>query len=249
MSDPLYVGYAPRMPAGLARFVRRIAVLLVLGAVGLGVAWIAMHRPYDEARSDASDIETFEGIFLAGPVPQLVIPRPNGGGFSRFLVIGRGKSGPKPEVLEHAGGWARLRGSLAYRDDVTALLVQSAETIERPAGAIDVDDLPAADDLGAMTLRGEIVDSKCFLGVMRPGNTKVHRQCATRCIAGGVPPVLLVRTADGSAMYLLLVGANGESIADEILDYVAEPVEIRGSVLRMDDMLVLRADPSAIRRL
>jgi hypothetical protein len=247
--QPLYVGYAPRMPVALARFLRRVVALVVLGVIVGGIVWVAAHRPYDEAHSDAHTIQTFEGIFLTTPVPQLVIPRPDGDGFSRYLVIGRGKRGPKPEVLRHAGGWASLRGSLAYRDDVTALIVESAETIERPEGAVDIDALPAADDLGTMTLRGEIVDSKCFLGVMRPGSTKVHRQCATRCIAGGVPPVLLVRTEDGSALYLLLVGPDGESIADVILDYVAEPVEVEGTVVRMDDLLVLRAHPDAIRRI
>jgi hypothetical protein len=29
-----------------------------------------------------------------------------------------------------------------------------------------------------MTLTGEIVDSKCYLGVMNPGQGKVHRDCA-----------------------------------------------------------------------
>jgi len=31
--------------------------------------------------------------------------------------------------------------------------------------------------LGAATLRGEIVDSKCFLGIMKLGEKTVHRAC------------------------------------------------------------------------
>ena len=35
--------------------------------------------------------------------------------------------------------------------------------------------LASAVDFGEVTLAGEIVDSKCYLGVMNPGNGKVHR--------------------------------------------------------------------------
>ena len=49
------------------------------------------------------------------------------------------------------------------------------------------------ESLGKQTFVGEIVDSKCFLGVMNPGRLTPHRACAIRCISGGVPPVLLVR--------------------------------------------------------
>ena len=43
-------------------------------------------------------------------------------------------------------------------------------------------------------LRGEIVDSKCYLGVMNPGEGTVHRDCAARCLSGGLPPMLVVRS-------------------------------------------------------
>jgi hypothetical protein len=56
--------------------------------------------------------------------------------------------------------------------------------------------------LGTQTLIGEIVDSKCYLGVMNPGALIPHRACAIRCISGGIPPVLLVRQSDRSAALL-----------------------------------------------
>jgi hypothetical protein len=93
------------------------------------------------------------------------------------------------------------------------------------------------------------VDSKCFLGVMNPGNLTPHRACAIRCISGGIPPVLLVRQADGPALYFLLVGARDEPVNRQVLDIVAEPVQISGSVSRQGDLLILRADPATYRRL
>jgi len=51
------------------------------------------------------------------------------------------------------------------------------------------DDSPLpSTSLGTQTLVGEIVDSKCFLGVMNPGQLTTHRACAIRCISGGVRP-------------------------------------------------------------
>jgi hypothetical protein len=103
--------------------------------------------------------------------------------------------------------------------------------------------------LGKQTLVGEIVDSKCFLGVMNPGQLTPHRACAIRCISGGVTPVLLVRQKDGPAVYLLLVSADGKPVNKEVLDLVAEPVEITGEVERQGELLILRADPTTYRRL
>jgi hypothetical protein len=103
--------------------------------------------------------------------------------------------------------------------------------------------------LGRQTLVGEIVDSKCFLGVMNPGQLTPHRACAIRCISGGVPPVLLVRQKDGPATYLLLVSSEGKPVNQQVLDLVAELVEITGEVERQGDLLILRADPATYRRL
>ena len=87
---------------------------------------------------------------------------------------------------------------------------------------------------------------------MNPGNLKPHRGSAVRCISGGIPPVLVVRSEAGgetSVRYVLLVGPDGAPINDAILDRVAEPVQARGALERHDDMWVLRVDPSEITRI
>jgi hypothetical protein len=103
--------------------------------------------------------------------------------------------------------------------------------------------------LGVRTLRGEIADSKCHLGVMNPGRRKVHRDCALNCIAGGIPPVLLLERAEGGAQVVLLVGPEGQALGPALLPLVAVPVEVTGALERSDDLYVLRADLSDIRRL
>lgn len=103
--------------------------------------------------------------------------------------------------------------------------------------------------LGRQTFIGEIVDSKCFLGVMNPGQLKPHRACAVRCISGGVPPVLLMRQADGTARYLLLVAPDGQPVNKDVLAWVAEPVRVSGELWRDGEMFVLRVAPKTIQRL
>ncbi|MFT5108104.1 MAG: hypothetical protein ACI9UA_003747 [Pseudoalteromonas tetraodonis] len=99
------------------------------------------------------------------------------------------------------------------------------------------------------TLRGEIVDAKCHLGVMNPGCFKPHRAWAIRCLAGGVPPLLVVRTTDGQLAHYLLVGEDGAPINEAVFDFVAEPVEVSGSLKTIGERKVIYVDPGKITRL
>jgi hypothetical protein len=80
---------------------------------------------------------------------------------------------------------------------------------------------------------------------MNPGEGKVHRDCAARCISGGVPPAFLVRDAAGTTRLLILTGHRD---AGQLLDYVAEPVTVRGSILRRERQWRFDIDPATIRR-
>jgi hypothetical protein len=84
---------------------------------------------------------------------------------------------------------------------------------------------------------------------MDPGHTKPHRECAARCLSGGTPPLFLVKDADGNGSKLWLLSEKGEPVNREILDYVAEPVELAGEVSRRGDQLFFYANPAGIRRL
>jgi hypothetical protein len=139
-----------------------------------------------------------------------------------------------------------LKGTLIYRGNQTMIEVVSNSI--QPTDVANITALPQVVPLGRQTLIGEIVDSKCFLGVMNPGQLTPHRACAIRCISGGVPPVLLVRQKDGPAIYLLLVSAEGKPVNKQVLDRVAEPVEITGEVERQGELLILKADPTTFRR-
>jgi hypothetical protein len=175
--------------------------------------------------------------------------------FSRLLLVGRGKSAPRIDVEALDGKPVRVTGSLLYGDGQTLISVRSAEAIDDgdadAAGQAPADAVATAvvEDLGTHRLRGEIIDSKCHYGTMRPGNTKVHRMCAVRCIAGGVPALFLTVDREGNSLPLLVADREGRALFDEVLDFVAEPLEIEGQVERRGDMLILKADPAEYRRL
>ena len=104
-------------------------------------------------------------------------------------------------------------------------------------------------DLGIQIIRGEIVDPKCYFGVMKPGEGKAHRDCAIRCILGGIPPVLHVQNEKGESNYYLIVGPNGEKINEAVQYLVAEPVSIEAKVVQQDDWIILYTGKESIKRI
>jgi hypothetical protein len=147
-----------------------------------------------------------------------------------------------------SGAMVRVSGSLLERDGRRIIELApgpDAVAVIHAAQAAP----PVRVPLGHATLRGEIVDSKCYLGAMRPGDGKTHRACAQLCIAGGVPPMLVTRDAGGNSAYFLLTAPDG-AVADALVrPYVAEPVEVSGELERLDDLRILRVDAGGIGRL
>jgi hypothetical protein len=79
--------------------------------------------------------------------------------------------------------------------------------------------------------------------VMNPGSGKVHRDCAARCISGGIPPIFV--TLDGEQF--LLVGPDGSAIApDALREFIAEPITIKGEALRRGEARMLRVDAAKL---
>ncbi len=95
------------------------------------------------------------------------------------------------------------------------------------------------------------MDSKCFLGVMKPGSGKAHRACAELCLLGGIPPILVAQNSAGQQAGYLLVLENdvetGSSASMEIAHYAAQPVSLRGSLERRGDLLFLKIKEHNIR--
>jgi len=247
--DEFYVGYLPP-PPGIRSAVRRRTVLLVAGATILGAVLAADMRPFPAKVFEWGKPRSFQGWLRSRPVPSLLVRRPGvtdpADVWTRYLLVRPGKFGASDETTEFDGNRVELEGALIYRED-QAMIEMVPGSLRRGSVRGAAPD-GSFESLGEHTLTGEIVDSKCYLGVMAPGATKPHRACATRCIAGGIPPVFLVRREDGRALYLLLLSREGKTVNREVLPMIAEPLEITGIVERHADLLVLKADPSTYRR-
>jgi hypothetical protein len=252
MNDEFYIGWEAKAAPGIGKKLRKTVVVLLAFALLVPLVLAMGQRMIGASVFEWGIHKTFSGILQATPYPHLLVPRPgNVTGqerFSTYYLVAPWKFGlDRNAIAPFDGKSVMLQGTLVYRGNQTMIEVQPG-TIQVTNSA-SMPALPQTIQLGNQTLTGEIVDSKCFLGVMNPGQLTPHRACAIRCISGGVPPVLLVRQKDGPAVYLLLVSAEGKPVNKQVLDLVAEQVEITGDVERQGDLLILRADPATYRKL
>jgi len=240
----LYVGYLPHSPPRQARFTRGVVLALFAACLAL-VSLVALEQaPLNAGQFEYGVVREFRGVLESSPHPHLRVQRP-AGGVSSYLLVAPGKHGADELVREFDGRGVTLRGSLVHLGGRTLVELEPGSIQPADVGA------PAASvvALGRSTLRGEIVDSKCHLGVMTPGERRTHRACAQLCIRGGIPPLFWVEDERGGVQRLLLVGANGEAVNERVLELVGVPLEIEGLVEQHDDWLVLRADPAGYRRI
>ena len=260
MNSPneFYIGWEAKAAPGVGRTVRWAIVLLLLAALSAAAVLACAQRLVGTSVFDWGRTTTFAGILKVEPYPHLLVPRPGQSAdlasISAYYLVAPWKFGlPKDKIAGFDSKPVSLKGTLIYRESQTMIEVRpdsiaaTSDTNVTPR----ISNLPSLDTRHSppVTLKGEIVDSKCFLGVMNPGQLTPHRACAIRCISGGVPPVFLVRPKGEPAKYFLLVSADGKPINKQVLDLVAEPVEITGQLERQGDLTILRADPATYRRL
>ena len=242
----MFVPYRP-LPLGHRRLLLWLLPLLTALALLLGVV-----LPWGQDADGPGGrlpLPALSGWLLDGPgAPQLLLPTglPSDHGVARrILLAGPGKTSPPAAVLAQSGHWVRLQGSVFARGDLRVMNVRRATPLQpTPGSRQPVPGLAAAVDLGPVELIGEIVDGKCFSGVMKPGAGKTHRGCAIRCISGGVPALLHTEGADPGGRDVLLVDSNGGTVNSRIAPLIADRLRIRGQLLQLDNLLLLRADPS-----
>ena len=254
-SDDFYIGWEKTAKPSFGRRARLSAILLLLIAPALAFLLAASQSPFDDATFEFGNVRDVEGVVRLLPHPVLEVATPSGG-VDHWLLVAFGKHGADGQVAQFEGQRVRLQGTLIYRGDhpdevpgpalstMVEIVDGSVETID---GNTSSDDTPVS--LGRHTLRGEIVDSKCWLGVMKPGFGKAHRACASLCIRGGIPPLLAVHDGETVERQLLLLGPSGEAVNDKILYAVAEPIEISGEVFVSGDVWTLHADLGTLNRL
>jgi hypothetical protein len=143
----------------------------------------------------------------------------------------------------------RIEASLIARGRNAMLAVADRDWIAPSALTKEEFAPPAPIDRGEVMLIGEILDAKCWFGAMRPGYGRTHKACAALCARGGLPLAFCrAGTCGDDAAAPLLLDARGRAHGRALAPLVGEPVALAGRLVEVGDVLQLRADAAAIRR-
>lgn len=250
-TNEMFIGWA-KAPAVDRRFLLGV---LPLGLIaGGGASWLIASELDDPGAGAwlTSATHTVTGALVTAPYPMIRVSDPAAPfGVRTVLIVAQGKCTSGLDFGEYDARPVTASGVLIERKDRRMLEVPPFLNEWLEPALVDMPGVVATPDmvsLGTARLAGTIMDSKCFFGVMRPGRGKTHKACASLCIRGGIPPSFWVRTKDGRESVLLMTDADGGPMPMDILPLVADPVEAKGEIVRVGDLLQFRADASAFRR-
>jgi len=239
--DEFYIGYLDQAPASLSRFLRRIALLLILIAVPLFGLLAAMQQPQPSGRFEFGVYRDFEGVLYTEPLPYLRVhdPHSSESPVRTLLLVGAGKHAIPQKARALSGQRIAFTGSVIEREGLTMVEMNDRVSIRGLGEPAAGQQRGESEKIGQISLTGELVDTKCWLGVMRPATGKVHRACAIRCLEGGIPPGLLIRDESGAMKVFPLVAPTGGP-ADFDLQWAAREVEVKGTLELLDGLPLLR---------
>ncbi len=245
--DEFYVGYLKQAPSLHAKRLRATIAILAVGIPCLTALVAVSQTAFDRGTFEFGVTHTFEGVIYEDPVPMLHVssgPREQDAA-ANYLLVGFGKAGLPPFARGHDGEKVRFKGSLIHRDAMTMIEMNDPESFASMGLAAVGEGRGRVESLGHARLVGELVDTKCFFGVMRPATGKVHRACAVRCLEGGAPPGVLVRDLQGNGVVYMLAGPAGDRLEVDP-QWAALGVTVEGELELYDGVPVIRASHLAL---
>lgn len=242
MDDEFFVGYLDTPPR-TKRFALGLGVGVLLFAAAMASAAAYFQRTPGAALQRSERVE-LTGLWQQQPYPHLRYRDEESGEILHVLTARGHKAGLGDAYAELDGKMVTVGGQLFRRAGGGLLVVFRAPSEAEG----DVASLTVTEEaIGRGEFEGEIVDSKCFYGKMRPGDGRAHRPCAQLCVRGGIPPVLVMREGADEAHYVLTSPGHQEALPiDEVMEYLAEPVRVEGEVLLRGSLRLLAVE--AIRR-
>lgn len=253
MKSNFYIGWQNDTPDRNKKALKALLIPLFILLPLLAGLIVRYETEFNDHQFELGTLREFQGIYFNSPRPVLLLdPTFVPEGYDReALLLGFGKFGADPtmKALEEKEGRfegkrIRLRGTLLKGDGKILI-----ELSEGKASLLNVErsiTYPMRQTTPkAVALQGEIIDPKCWFGAMKPGEGKVHKSCAIRCISGGIPPVLRVKKNSGN-IYYLLEGEGNENIHETFLEFVAEPITLQGEVYYQNGWNVVRTSAKKI---
>lgn len=242
--EEFYIGWQEEAPEGFRKTGRYFFLTVVLLLLGFILFFSKAEIGFIDSYFQYGDLTELKGQLVTEPIPAILIEE--SGERKTIPLVGFGKFGAGPvleglkaqlgeDISQHE---VVIRGTIfSYQDKKWMELTEGLESLvsHQVKGAVARE----ITQSGPISISGEIVDPKCFFGVMNPGTKAVHRSCARRCISGGIVPVLAIREEGRFVDYYLLEDDNSENFNQEILPYVGLPITISGEVTQYDDWKVL----------
>lgn len=215
----IYVGYRP-VPLRFRRAVRLSVGLLLVFGVGVGVLAVHALRPAGTGVWDTGSTVTIEGSLRLLPYPHLDTPE------GSILLVEPGKFGSQARFEGHEGASISVEGTTIARGPWRMLEVVRHESNSEPL-SLEMDN---AGEAQSVVATGEILDGKCYLGAMKPGDGPTHKTCAMLCLRGGIPALFVGRTAEGQWINAVVTSTDGGPIHESLIGFVGDPVTIRGKL-------------------
>lgn len=250
-NDSFFIGWSDKTPADYTKKTR-LFVLAVLPIIILAAfAFINSQKPMNNAAFEFGTLTSVEGILIEKPVPMLRMylgeDLQGKSVFKHLMLVDVIKFGAQKTIGEMEkianqslyGKAVKLQGTLIYYNGKTVLELTEGGNAFQGLSEQKAHTALAKENKGVTKLRGEIVDPKCFFGVMKPGAGKTHKSCAVRCLSGGIPAVLATENKEGKQDYYILLGEDGQSINADLLDFTADHLQISGQVEQMADWNIL----------
>ena len=247
--NDFFVGYSDQIPQNSKKGIRRFVVVSALVLVVTAVLFSFTQRPFTNATFELTKETTLIGTFYQKPYPMLSIK--DSLSTRSVMLLGFGKFGAN-KYIDHLleknqslnGQQLEIKGNLIYYNNKTLLQITSQEKVQI-LGPSNVKFTPEFSPNTA-TLEGEIVDPKCYFGVMKPGFGKIHRSCAVRCISGGIPAVFVNADSLSPVPYYIITDSNGDALHAALANYIGKAAIIKGRTVKLDDWNYIQLDVNNI---
>jgi len=226
MNDSFYIGYHQRTDRATARRIVLASSILLVLFVGSAFTWLNTLTDAADGFYEFGTVREWTGLLTSDPYPTLVT-RDESGETKEVLLVTSFKEGTETIGSLYSGQMVKLSGTKIQRGGV--IMVELDDAPIRPLSDVELLPVPDSPEARRVTVKGRFVDSKCWLGVMNPGEGIVHRACARLCIRGGIPPALIFEDENGQQVIALVAGPDGEPLREDILPHVALPVQVTGS--------------------
>jgi len=257
-AKPFYIGWQDKMPKEHKSSVKKFIILIYLALPILAFSIIYVQRDFNGHQFELGKTSELTGVYHSSPVPTLEVLRSDMKAdlSNHVLLVGYGKFGAEG-IMENIakqegnidGKRITLRGTLIYGDGKTILELskKSKSLVAIHENVINKNDDKEYTTNALNNVIGEIVDPKCYFGVMKPGEGKIHKSCAIRCISGGIPPVFKTKVDQNKSEYYILLGEKGEKINHRVLDKIAEKVTLNGVTTQIYGWNYLYLNPELIK--